>query len=220
MAMPLILLTIGLPWFGALIVWRVGDARPQAQHGFACAFAIAAGIAALALFGFTNDTVVWRVPMGSVFGDFTLVADGLGVTLAAIATVIGGLAVIFSVGYMQGEAQLGRYYALVLLFIGAMVGLVLAGSLLLLFLFWEITALCSYALISFYNDDPKAVNGGIKALIMTQLGGVGLLVMALLAYAYLGSYEISTFLAQFDSLPGDVLGLAAFACLIAAAAKK
>ena len=80
---------------------------------------------------------------------------------------------------MRGEQQLGRYYALVLLFIGAMVGLVLTGSLLLLFVFWEITALCSYALISFYNDDPKAVAGGIKALIITQVGGIGLLAGAL-----------------------------------------
>ena len=94
---------------------------------------------------------------------------------------------------MQGEAQLGRYYTLVLLFIGAMAGLVLTGSILLLFIFWEITALCSYALISFYNDDPKAVAGGIKALIITQFGGVGMLIGALLVYAYLGDYQISTF---------------------------
>ena len=86
---------------------------------------------------------------------------------------------IFSIDYMHGEAQIGRYYSLVLFFIGAMAGLVLTGSLLFLFVFWEITALCSYALISFYNDDPKAVAGGIKALIITQVGGVGLLVGAL-----------------------------------------
>ena len=77
--------------------------------------------------------------------------------LAVVATVIGSLAVIFSVDYMNGEKQLGRYYAYVLFFIGSMVGLVLSSNLLLMFVFWEITALCSYALISFYNDDPKAV---------------------------------------------------------------
>ncbi len=94
--------------------------------------------------------------------------------LAAVATVVGSLAVIFSVDYMRGEAQLGRYYAFVLFFIGAMVGLVLTTNLLLMFVFWEITALTSYALISFHNDDPKAVAGGIKALIITQFGGLGL----------------------------------------------
>jgi NADH-quinone oxidoreductase subunit L len=140
--------------------------------------------------------------------------------LAAIAAVVGSLAVVFSVDYMRGEAQLGRYYALVLFFIGAMAGLVLTGSLLCMFLFWEITAFCSYALISFHNDDPKAVAGGIKALIITQLGGIGLLAGALVVYAYLGSYQISTFLAEASTLPDDILSVIAFGCLAAAIAKS
>jgi NADH-quinone oxidoreductase subunit L len=115
---------------------------------------------------------------------------------------------------------LGRYYALVLLFIGAMAGLVLTGSLLLAFIFWEITALCSYALISFHSDDPKAVAGGIKALIITQVGGIGLLAGALAAYASFGSYEISTFLEKAATLPPTTLSLIAFGFLAAAAAKS
>ena len=122
---------------------------------------------------------VINLALGGVFGTASFLPDGLGVFLAAVATVIGSLAVIFSVDYMQGEQQLGRYYAFVLFFIGAMVGLVLSSNLLLVFVFWEITALCSYALISFHNDDPKAVAGGIKALIITQVGGIGLLAGAL-----------------------------------------
>lgn len=220
MATWLVWLTIGVPWLGAFVVWRLGDERPRAQHGAAAAFAVMGGVAALLLLPFVGETAVSRIPVGGIFGDFTLVADGLGVFLAVIATVIGSLAVIFSGAYMHGATQLGRYYALVLLFIGAMAGLVLAGGFLLLFLFWEITAFCSYALISFHNDDPKAVSGGVKALIMTQVGGVGLLLLALLAYSYLGSYEISDFLAQAHTLPAAVLSLAAFGALAAAAAKS
>jgi NADH-quinone oxidoreductase subunit L len=134
--------------------------------------------------------------------------------------VIGALAVVFSVNYMDGEAQLGRYYALLLFFIGAMIGLVLTGSLLLLFFFWEITAFCSYALISFHNDDPRAVAGGIKALIVTQLGGIGLLAGALGAYGLVGSYQINDFLAEARNLPPEMLGLMAFGFLMAAAAKS
>lgn len=220
MATWLVWLTIGVPWLGAFVVWRLGDERPRAQHSAAAAFAVMGGVAALLLLPFVGETAVSRIPVGGIFGDFTLVADGLGVFLAVIATVIGSLAVIFSGAYMHGATQLGRYYALVLLFIGAMAGLVLAGGFLLLFLFWEITAFCSYALISFHNDDPKAVSGGVKALIMTQVGGVGLLLLALLAYSYLGSYEISDFLAQAHTLPAAVLSLAAFGALAAAAAKS
>ena len=216
----LIVLTIGIPWLGALAVWLTGDARPQLQHRLAVIFAVAAGAAAVALLPSTGSEVALRIEVGSIFGDFTFVPDGLGVFLAVVASVVGSLAVIFSVDYMHGEAQLGRYYTLVLLFIGAMVGLVLSGSMLLLFIFWEITALCSYALISFYNDDPKAVAGGIKALVITQFGGLGMLVGALIAYSYLGDYQISTFLAEADTLPSDVLAVMAFGFLAAAAAKS
>lgn len=212
--------TIGLPWLGAVIVWLAGDGRPRLQHGLAAGFAVVAGLAALAMLPFTNAEPVLNVAMGSVFGEFTLVADGLGVFLAIVATVIGSLAVIFSIYYMHGEAQLGRYYALVLLFIGAMAGLVLAGSILFMFFFWEITAFCSYALIAFHNDDPKAVAGGIKALIVTQLGGIGLLAGALVIYAYLGSYQIDTFLGQAQGLPAGILALIAFGYLAAAIAKS
>jgi NADH-quinone oxidoreductase subunit L len=216
----LVLLTIGLPWLGALVVWATGDTRPKMQHGLAVIFSAAAGLISLALLPFTADAVVLRVPMGSAFGEFTLVADGLGVFLSIVATVIGCLTVVFSIDYMHGEGQLGRYYALVLLFIGAMAGLVLSGSLLFMFLFWEITAFCSYALISFHNDDPKAVAGGIKALIVTQIGGVGLLAGALVAYATLGSYQIETFLAGAQAMPSAVLSAVGFGFLIAAAAKS
>ena len=120
--------------------------------------------------------------------------------------MIGCLAVIFSIDYMHGDPQIGRYYFLVLFFIGAMAGLVLTGSMLFLFIFWEITALCSYALISYYNDDPKAVAGGIKALIITQVGGVGLLVGALAVYAQTGSFQIHDFLAQAAQFPPALLG--------------
>ncbi|MBN1679542.1 MAG: NADH-quinone oxidoreductase subunit L [Anaerolineae bacterium] len=216
----LIVLTIGLPWLGALIVWLTGDDNPRQQHTRAVGFAAAAGLCALLLIPSYSDEVTLRIGIGSAFGDFTFVPDGLGVFLAAVATVVGSLAVLFSVDYMHGEAQLGRYYTLVLLFIGAMVGLALSDSLLLLFIFWEITALCSYALISFYNDDPKAVEGGIKALIITQVGGIGILAGALIAYAYLGDYQISTFLAEADTLPSNMLSVMAFGFLAAAAAKS
>ena len=220
MAGVLVLLTIGLPWTGALIVAGYNGRNERLQHGLAVVFSVLAGVAGLGLLTQASSSVTISLLAGGVFGNFSFIADGLGVLLAAIATVIGALAVIFSVDYMKGEAQLGRFYAFVLFFIGAMAGLVLTSNLLLMFVFWEITALCSYALISFHNDDPKAVAGGVKALIITQLGGIGLLVGALLLFSYQKSYDISTFLANPAVLPGNILALMAFGCLAAAAAKS
>lgn len=216
----LVLSTISIPWLGAVVVWMVGDDRARWQHGLAVFFSLTAAATALALLPQAAGETVVSVYAGAAFGRFTLVADGLGVFLAVVATSIGSLAVIFSIDYMRGAAQLGRYYAFILLFIGAMAGLVLSGSLLLMLIFWEITAFCSYALISFYNDDPRAVTAGVKALIMTQVGGVGLLLGTLAARSFLGDYQIETLLGQADSLPDVVLAFVAFSFLLAALAKS
>lgn len=215
------LVVIGLPWLGAAIIWLAGDRRARLLHVLAVGFSALTGLVALALLAFTGSSAAIRIPLGGVLGDFTLVPDGLGVFIAVIAAVVGSLAVLFATDYMRGHnEQLSRFYALILFFIGAMVGLGLSGSLLFTFFFWEITAFCSYALISFHNDDPRAVAGGVKALIMTQLGGVGLLAGSLLLYSYQGNYDINQFLAQAGTYPAGVLGLMAFGCLLAAAAKS
>ena len=215
-----IILTLALPIGGALAVWLIGDHRPRAQHIAAVTAAVAAAAAALGMALFATGGAPLQLAGGTIYGPIEFRPDGLGVLLAVIAAVVGCLSVVFSVDYMHGEHGLGRYYGLVLLFIAAMVGLVLSDNLLVLFVFWEITALCSYALISFYNDDPRAVAGGIKALIITQVGGVGLLAGALLMHAYFETYSISTFLARAGDLPPAVLGLVAFGFLVAAIAKS
>lgn len=217
---PLVLITIIVPWIGALIVWLVGDKHEKVQHLFSVVFSVTAAISSIAMLWVYKSGTVLSFTMGSTYGDFSFITDGLGLFLSIVATVIGALAVIFSVDYMQGSAQLGRYYSFVLFFIGAMVGLVLTSNLLLMFIFWEITALCSYALISFYNDDPNAVAGGMKALIMTQIGGLGLLLASALLFAFTGSFDINIFISNPSLFPSNILAIMAFGMLIAAAAKS
>src|SRR5574339_961072 len=110
MAAYLVILVILLPWLGGLAVWLVREEASRLQHGLAVGFSLLAAAASLALIGFAGPASVVRLPLGPAFGDLTFVPDGLGVTLAAIAAVIGSLAVIFSVDYMRGEAQIRRYY--------------------------------------------------------------------------------------------------------------
>ena len=217
---PLVILTILLAWIGAIVVWFIGDKHENLQHGTAIIFSLTAALSSIAMLFFYRSGTILSFQVGTSFGDFSIITDGLGLFLSVVATVIGCLAIIFSVDYMKNSPQLGRYYSFVLFFIGSMVGLVLTSNLFFMFLFWEITALCSYALISFYNDDPKAVAGGIKALIITQLGGVGLLVGAILLYAYSGSFDINLFIANPNLFPSQVLSVMAFGFLIAAAAKS
>jgi NADH-quinone oxidoreductase subunit L len=216
----LIPLIIGVPWLGALVILLDKDRHEKFQHSLAVIFSLLTAAAAVLLIPHTSKDIAFSIKMGSAFGNFSFVADGLGVFLTLIATIIGALAVVFSVNYMHGEKSLGRYYAYVLFFIGAMSGLVLTSNMLLMFFFWEITALCSYGLISFHNDDPKAVRGGIKALIITSVGGVGLLAGALLLFVYTQSYDLNVFLANPAVMPAKMLAFLAFMFLVAAAAKS
>ena len=178
----LTLLLIAVPWLGALGIVLIGDDHRRLLNVLAVFFAVLSGVLALATLPLATSRTVLVFSLGGVFGDFTLMPDGLALSVAAIATIVGSAAVVFAIDYMKHSEQLARFYALVLFFIGAMVGLAVSGSLLFTFLFWEMTAFCSYALISFHNDDPRAVAGGIQALIMTQVGGIGLLVGSLLVY--------------------------------------
>ena len=216
----LILSSIAIPWFGAVVIWLTGDKNSKLQHIFAVFFSITAAVCSIGLLSYISSGTAISIAIGSSYGNLTFVPDGLGVYLSIIATTIGALAVIFSVDYMHNEDQLGRYYSMVLFFIGAMVGLVLTSNLMFMFVFWEITALCSYILISFYNDDPKAVRGGLKALIITQFGGLGLLLGAVLLFSYTGSFDINVFLSNPSVLPAGILAIMAFGGLIAAAAKS
>jgi len=215
----LIAAVIGFPWLGAFLVRLVNDEHPNRQHWLAVSFAVLGAISSLGLI-FVNGKASVSIPMGSVFGSLSFMTDGLGILLTIIASTIGSLAVLFSTAYMKGEKQLSRYYSLMLFFIGSMVGLVLSSNLFYTFVFWEITALCSYALISFYNDDPQAVKGGMKAFIITQLGGVGMLVGSLLIYSSLHTLDIPTIMVRLNEIPATILSLAAFGFLVAAVAKS
>jgi NADH-quinone oxidoreductase subunit L len=216
----LTLMIIGLPWMGALLVWVIGDKHEKIQHWLSVAFALAATGCAVMLLPQASSEASVNISIGSTFGNYTFIPDGLGLFLSIVATAIGSLAILFSTSYMRGESQLGRYYSFVLFFIGAMTGLVLTSNIMLMFVFWEITALCSYALIAFHNDDPKAVRGGIKALLITSIGGVGLLFGSVILFIYTGSFDINGFLSDNSAVPASVLGLLAFGFLIAAAAKS
>ncbi len=212
-------LTVFLPWLGAVGVLAAGRAV-KAGHVIAVSIAVADAVLSLLLIPLASDHIGFSLVIGGAFGELSFLPDAFGVFLAAVAAVIGCLAVIFSLDYMRGEEGQSRYYSLVLFFIGAMAGLVLSANLLMVVVFWEITALCSWALISFHNDDPKAVAGGIKALIVTGLGGAGLLAGALAIYAQIGTFDIPTFMAKASGFPPHLLAWIGFGFLAAAAAKS
>jgi NADH-quinone oxidoreductase subunit L len=139
---------------------------------------------------------------------------------ALIATWIGFLVLVYSLGYMKGEENLARYYALVLLFIGGMVGMALADNFLALFFFWEVMGVCSYQLIAFFYKDPKAAAAGAKAFLTTKIGDIGLLAAIIILAVNTGSFSFSVVFGGAAGMALPVLGLVAFGFILGAVGKS
>jgi NADH-quinone oxidoreductase subunit L len=123
--------------------------------------------------------------------EFSLLVDPLSVLLASIATGIGTLILIYSVGYMAHEEGLPRYWFFMTFFIGGMTLLVLSDNLAGLYIGWEIVGICSYALISFYYHRKEAQYAGIKAFVTTRIGDVMLFAAIALLFAKYGTLSLS-----------------------------
>lgn len=122
---------------------------------------------------------------------FGLYLDGLSLVMISIISGVGLLIHLYSVGFMQQERDFQRFFIYLNLFISAMLVLVLADNLLMLFLGWEGVGLCSYLLIGFWHQ--KTVNNlaANKAFIMTRIGDTGMAIGLLLMFVLLGSLDIA-----------------------------
>lgn len=105
----------------------------------------------------------------------TFFLDGLSLLFAFLVCGVGTLIMIYSGRYLAGHQQLGRFFLLLSLFMASMLGLVLAGNLITLFVFWELTSVTSFFLIGFEHHKDNARNSALQALLVTGLGGLALL---------------------------------------------
>ncbi|MEM2885035.1 MAG: NADH-quinone oxidoreductase subunit L [Thermoproteota archaeon] len=156
------------------------------------AFATSCGLVTLALStsmiaGYCGGELISRkvewIPVAGI--DLGLCLDPLSILFANLVALLGFVVLAYSLSYIDREEGLNRYYSLMLLFIGSMIGLVLADNFLQMFIFWEIVGLCSYALVSFWYERPEAVKAGTKVFMMTKVGDASLLAGILLLYANL-----------------------------------
>ena len=129
---------------------------------------------------------------------FVLHLDGLSALFALLVTGIGTPILFYTGYYFQGKTGIWRFLCYLLLFMTAMLGLVLAGDMILLFIFWEATSLLSFLLISYDYPHEQARQGAFKSLFLTGSGGVALLVGLLLLSQAAGSSDLTVILAKGD----------------------
>ena len=163
----------------------------------AAALAIAIGLDLLALPADERLRVVhlfdW-IHVGSFSVDVDLRVDQLSMLMVLVVTVVGALIHLYSIGYMDGDPRLGRFFAYLNLFVFFMLVLVLGENLLLLYVGWEGVGLCSYLLIGFWFERPSAANAAKKAFVTTRIGDTFMMVGIALVFFRLGSLDFSTVL--------------------------
>lgn len=107
--------------------------------------------------------------------NLSLFLDGLSLLFALLISGIGAVILVFSGTYLRGNAELGRFYAFILMFMGSMLGLVLADNVLTMFVFWELTSISSYLLIGFQHEEKSSRSAALQSFLVTSLGGLSLL---------------------------------------------
>ena len=133
--------------------------------------------------------ITWLV-VGDLTINLGIIMDSLTAVMLVVVTTVSLMVQIYSLGYMaHDEAGYPRYYAWMSLFTASMLGLVLAGNLLLMFVFWEMVGLCSYLLIGFWFHKPSAADAAKKAFIVTRFGDFGFLAAILLLFANTGTFD-------------------------------
>ena len=195
-------------------------------------FLVALLLAAAALFGalvviVSHFDAVWFVGLGNLpwlpskETEFGIRIDGLSCIMLLAITIVGFLVVLYSGKYMStgnrehpSDAGQGRYYFFLLLFIAAMIGLAVSPNFFQLFIFWELTTLCSWGLIAFYGDE-NALRSAYKALLITHAAGLFLAAAIILIYVNTGSFAFSAI----NQLAPGTRNVAVGFILIAALAK-
>ncbi len=135
----------------------------------------------------------------------TLMLDGLGFFFATLILGIGLLIIAYARQYLAREDNMGEFFTYLLLFQGAMVGIVLSDNILLLLIFWELTSLSSFLLIGYWKHLPEGRQGARMALAVTGMGGLAMIAGMLILGQIVGSYDLSVILQNRELIQADPL---------------
>jgi multicomponent K+:H+ antiporter subunit A len=212
-----------LPFAAAALLAAVPNRSKPAAAWIAGLTALAgcALLASLAPAVFDGQVPAWSVPWMPGLGmDFGFRLDGLAWMFSLLILGIGALVVLYAAYYLHDDDPPARFFMFLMLFMGAMLGVVLADNLLLLVVFWELTSLSSFLLIGYWNHRIDAREGARMALTITGAGGLALLAGVLLIGHIVGSYALDDVLAAGDTIRAHPLYIPALLLVLAGAFTK
>ncbi|MEL6959802.1 MAG: monovalent cation/H+ antiporter subunit A [Pseudomonadota bacterium] len=199
-------LIVALPFLGALLPGLMNQAGRAAVGGTTFMVTLVAFIGLLTHLptilagGVVQTGIDWLPALGL---NVNLMLDGLGFFFAFLILGIGLLIIAYGRYYLSRDDNMGEFFTYLLLFQGAMVGIVISDNILLLLIFWELTSLSSFLLIGYWKHLPEGRQGARMALATTGMGGLALIGGMLLLGNIAGSYDLSVILENRDVIQED-----------------
>ena len=203
-----LLIIVALPFLGALLPGLMYPAGRAACAGITFTVSLVAFIGLLTHLPavIAGEVVMARVDWMPALGlNFSLMLDGLGFFFALLILGIGLLIIAYARHYLSRDDNMGEFFTYLLLFQGAMVGIVMSDNVLLLLIFWELTSLSSFLLIGFWKHLPAGRQGARMALTVTGMGGLAMLGGMLILGQIVGSYDLSVILQNRELIQADPL---------------
>lgn len=132
---------------------------------------------------------------------FTVHLDGLSMLFALLISGIGSLVVLYSIFYLSRKKEaIHHFYVYLLLFMGAMLGVVLSDNMVVLYTFWELTSISSFLLIAYWNERERSRYGALKSMLITVFGGFAMLTGIILLRLMTGTFSIREVIGQLDAV--------------------
>jgi len=196
----LYILPMLIPIAGAAIIGILGKIARKETALWNLVYAVVANICLLAVLGvvifyynsldgIAASDLMWNIgpDVGATFK-----LDHLTWWLILVFTILGSVVSIYSIKYMDHDDRIDRYYLLLLILVAGMIGVVMSGDMLTLFIFWETMSIASYVLVAFRKEQPDPIEAGIKYLFMSAFGSVMILFGMSLIYGITGTLNIAS----------------------------
>lgn len=187
--MLLILLLIFIIAFAVPLIYRFAK---EITHWLLSFFLLFCLIYVIPYGGVIKDKPIYIkyewIPSLDIF--FEIYLDSLSFIFAILILLVGSLIILYSGAFLKDKENLSRYFLYILLFAGSMLGIVVSGNLIMIFIFWELTSISSFFLIGYYNKKDGALFAAQQALIVTAFGGLALLAGFILIYLLTGTFSL------------------------------
>ncbi|MEK4007247.1 Na+/H+ antiporter subunit A [Paenibacillus sp. FSL H3-0333] len=223
--MPLLHITVLVPFLMALMIALLRGRVRKLHRGWL----VLAAPLMLFIYFFTRipvikggdlgyETLSWIPSLGI---DLVFHLDGLSLLFALLITGMGTLVFIYSIFYLdKRKEELTPFYVYLLLFMGAMLGVVLSDNLMVLYGFWELTSVSSFLLIAYWHRRQKSRYGAQKSMLITVFGGLAMFAGFLMLYVMTGTFSIREIWSQVGDISGQTLFIPAMLLILLGAFTK